>query len=94
MENEGGKGHVVFVDHSVIEPWKSKHPREASAEVFSGEVFDEAEERLLKEQSTKSLAPTHKKYDFKLLKFIQAHQWHGEVLPDRESRGAFVFYTA
>lgn len=52
----------MFVDHR-----KSEHPKDASAEVFSGEVFDETEVRPLTQQRAKSLAPTNKRYDLKLV---------------------------
>lgn len=66
----------MFADHRMIQPWKSKHPRPASAEGFSGEVFGEPEMRPLTEQGTKSLAPTNNKCGFKL---VLKDQWHGEV---------------
>lgn len=37
----------MFADHRMIQPWKSKHPRAASAEGFSGEIFGETEMRPL-----------------------------------------------
>lgn len=67
MENEGVKWHVVLVDHRMIQPRKSKHPRDASAELISGEVCDETVVSPFTELCTISFTPTQKKYNQKLV---------------------------